>query len=45
MKPSQCTPPPRELSKDQEHNLKHPGLVDLISTKKKKKEKKNYLPS
>jgi hypothetical protein len=43
MKPSQCTPPPQELSKDQERDLKHPGSVDLLSTNKTKQT--NYLPS
>jgi hypothetical protein len=45
MEPSPCTPH-RELSKafqrHQEHNLKHPGSVDLIITKQNKT---NYLPS
>jgi hypothetical protein len=40
MKLSQCTPPPGELSREREFNLKHPGSVDLISTNKT-----NKLPS
>jgi len=38
MKPRQCTPPPslRAFRRDQEHYLKHPGWVDLISTKQNK---------
>jgi hypothetical protein len=35
--PSPCTPPHQELSKrHQEHDLKHPSLVDLIITKQNK---------
>jgi len=33
----------RAFQRDQEHNLKHPGSVDLLSTKKTKQA--NYLPS
>jgi hypothetical protein len=29
----------RAFQKDQEHNLKHPGLVDLIGTKQNKTNK------
>jgi hypothetical protein len=43
MEPSWCTPPPwRAFQRDQEHNLKHPDSVDLISTKQNKT---NKLPS
>jgi hypothetical protein len=41
MKPSKCTPSSlRAFQRDQELDLKYPGLVDLISTKQT-----NYLPS
>jgi hypothetical protein len=33
----------RAFQRDQEHDLKHPGSVDLIDTKKKKQT--NYLDS
>jgi len=37
MEPSPCIPPPlRAFQRDQERDLKHPGLVDLISTKQNK---------
>jgi hypothetical protein len=40
MKPSPCTlPPSRAFQRHQEHDLKHPSLVDLITTKQKKKKK------
>jgi hypothetical protein len=43
MEPSPCTPPHRELfQRHQEHNLKHPSSIDLITTKQNKT---NYLPS
>jgi hypothetical protein len=34
----------RVFEKDQEHDLKHPGSVDLMGTKQKKKQT-NYLAS
>jgi hypothetical protein len=37
MEPSPCTPPPsRAFQRHQEHNLKHPGSVDLITIKQNK---------
>jgi hypothetical protein len=38
MEPSPCTPPHQELAfkKAQEHNLEHPSLVNLITTKQNK---------
>jgi hypothetical protein len=47
MKPSPCTLPSwRAFQRHQEHDLKHPSLVDLITTKQKEKNKQtNYLPS
>ncbi len=42
MEPSPCTPPCREAY--QEHDLKHPGSVDLITTKQNKT-KQIKLPS
>jgi len=41
MEPSLCNPThQRAFQRHQEHDLKHPGLVDLIATKQT-----NYLPS
>jgi hypothetical protein len=40
MERSPCTPP---HWRHQEHNLKHPGLVDLITTKQNKLH--SFLPS
>jgi hypothetical protein len=34
----------RAFQRHQEHDLKHPGLVDLITTKQNKQNKPNYLP-
>jgi hypothetical protein len=46
MKPSQCTPPPLEVSKETKNtlnrDLKHPSLVDLIGTKQNKTNKWLY---
>jgi hypothetical protein len=43
MKPSRCTPPPQELSKEnQERDSKHPGLVDLISINKKQNKQATF---
>jgi hypothetical protein len=39
-------PSPRAFQRDQQRDLKHPGLLDLISTNKTKQNKQtNYLPS
>jgi hypothetical protein len=35
----------RAFQRDQERDLKHPSLVDLIGTKKNKTKQTNYLPS
>jgi hypothetical protein len=43
MEPSPCTPSlSRAFQRHQEHDLKHPGSVDLITTKQNKTD---YLPS
>jgi len=43
MKPSRGTPPPQELSKEnQERDSKHPSLVDLISTNKKQNKQTTF---
>ncbi len=34
----------RAFQRHQEHDLKHPGSVDLITTKQNKQNKPNYLP-
>jgi len=44
MEPSPYTPPHPELSKrHQEHDLKHPGSVDLITTKPNKTKQTTFL--